>query len=135
MFTLKNRIFKILLAGWNSRRSRLLKSSEGPNHILPREKPMADARVETIINYYELAGGLVSSGQPTPDEFAAIRDAGYQLIINLVPGDAQMRFANEEQVVQGLGMEYIHIPVIWNSPQVSDVETFFDIMQQNRDKK
>ncbi len=96
---------------------------------------MADARVETIFNYYALAEGLVSSGQPSPEEFAALCDAGYQLIINLVPPDAPMALANEKEVVANLGMEYIHIPVIWDAPQVSDVEKFFDAMQNNRDKK
>ena len=32
-------------------------------------------------------------------------------------------------------MEYVHIPVIWDSPQKSDLETFFRVMQENRDKK
>ncbi len=96
---------------------------------------MADARVETIINYYELGDGLVSSGQPSPDEFAAIRDAGYQVIINLVPTDAQMALAGEKEIVEHLGMEYIHIPVIWDSPQASDIEKFFHAMQTHRDKK
>lgn len=96
---------------------------------------MSDAKVETIINYYQLAEGLVSSGQPTPDEFAAIRDEGYQVIINLVPSEAQMALTNEKAIVESLGMEYVHIPVIWDSPQVSDVETYFDVMQKNRDKK
>lgn len=96
---------------------------------------MAGARIETIINYYELADGLVSSGQPSPAEFSAIRDAGYQVIINLVPTDAQMALANEKEIVESLGMQHIHIPVIWDSPQVRDVENFFDAMQHNRDKK
>ncbi len=96
---------------------------------------MADARVETIINYYELADGFVSSGQPSPEEFAAIRDAGYQVIINLVPTDAQMALADEKEIVENLGMQHIHIPVIWDSPQVSDIEKFFAAMQANRDKK
>lgn len=96
---------------------------------------MADARVETIINYYELTDGLVSSGQPSAEEFAAIRDAGYQLVINLVPVDASMALADEDKIVTGLGMDYVHIPVIWDSPQRSDVETFYDVMQRNRDKR
>lgn len=96
---------------------------------------MADARVETIINYCELTGGLVSSGQPTPEEFAAIRDAGYQVIINLVPADAQMALTNEAQVVEALGLEYIHIPVIWDSPQAQDLEQFVEGMEKNRGKK
>lgn len=96
---------------------------------------MADARVETILNYYELPDGLVSSGQPTPEEFEALGDAGYQLIVNLVPTDASMALPNEQEIVENLGMEYIHIPVIWDSPQVGDVEKFFSVMQNNRDKK
>ena len=96
---------------------------------------MPDARVETIINFYELPDGLVSSGQPTPEELALIKDAGYQLIINLVPANASMALANEKEIVESLGIEYIQIPVIWDSPQVTDVQQFFDAMQQNRDKK
>lgn len=93
---------------------------------------MSNANVETIINYYQLAEGLVSSGQPTPDEFVAIRDAGYQVLINLVPAKAQTALANEREIVEKLGMEYIHIPVIWNEPKAADVETYFDVMQKNR---
>lgn len=96
---------------------------------------MSEARVETIINYYELTGGLVSAGQPNTDEFAAIRDAGYELVINLVPTDASMALADEKQIVENLGMAYIHIPVIWDSPMVGDIKAFFDAMQKNRDKK
>lgn len=96
---------------------------------------MADANVETIINYYALPDGLVSSGQPTPQEFAAIRDAGFQVIINLVPPDAKSALANEKDVVETLGMQYIHIPVIWNEPKVSDIQAFYTAMQNNRDKK
>lgn len=115
---------------------------------------MHNARIETIINYYELNDGLVSSGdaatrtrnssdnmrvatsgQPSSEEFAAIHDAGYQVIINLVPTDAEMALVGEKEIVENLGMSYIHIPVIWNSPQVSDIEKFFDAMQNNRDKR
>lgn len=96
---------------------------------------MPDARVETIINYYELDGGLVSAGQPTPDEFVALAGAGYELIINLVPVDAEMALADEREIVQGLGLEYVHIPVVWNAPQPGDVEAFFDTMRANPTKK
>jgi protein tyrosine phosphatase (PTP) superfamily phosphohydrolase (DUF442 family) len=95
---------------------------------------MNHARIETIINYYALADGLVSGGQPTPEEFTALRDAGFQVLINLVPPDADMALANERKIIAALGMEYIHIPVIWDAPQVSDAQTFFDAMQSHRAK-
>lgn len=96
---------------------------------------MHNARIETIINYYELNDGLVSSGQPSPQELQAIRDAGYQVVINLVPPDAEMALASEQEIVEKLGMKYIHIPVIWDSPQMNDVESFFAAMQANRSQK
>ena len=90
---------------------------------------MSDTRIETIINYYALADGLVSSGQPDADELAAIRDAGFQVLINLVPPDADIALAGERDIVDALGMQYIHIPVIWNAPQISDAQNFFDAMR------
>jgi protein tyrosine phosphatase (PTP) superfamily phosphohydrolase (DUF442 family) len=111
-----------------------MKSSDRRGNPVDEEN-MPDARVETIINYYDLGGGLVSAGQPTPEEFVAIRDAGYELIINLVPVDAGMALANEREIVQSLGLEYVHIPVVWDSPQLSDVETFFKTLQANPGKK
>jgi protein tyrosine phosphatase (PTP) superfamily phosphohydrolase (DUF442 family) len=96
---------------------------------------MSKARVETIINYYELADGLVSSGQPTAQELAAIRDAGYQVIINLVPTDATMALESEKAIVEDLGLQYIHIPVIWDHPTPQNLDAFYEAMQTNRDKK
>jgi protein tyrosine phosphatase (PTP) superfamily phosphohydrolase (DUF442 family) len=96
---------------------------------------MSKARVETIINYYELADGLVSSGQPTAQELAAIRDAGYQVIINLVPTDATMALEGEKAIVEDLGLQYIHIPVIWDHPTPQNLDAFYEAMQTNRDKK
>jgi len=37
---------------------------------------------------------------------------------------------DEGEVVTSLGMKYIHIPVIWESPQISDLEQFFTSMQK-----
>ncbi len=96
---------------------------------------MADPRVEKIINFYELYDWLGSSGQPTPGEFKAIQAAGYQLIINLVPSDGETAIPNEGEIVKKLGLEYVHIPVIWDAPQVADALQFFDVMQANRGKK
>ena len=32
-------------------------------------------------------------------------------------------------------MDYVHIPVIWDSPQISDLTRFYEAMEQNRDKR
>ena len=96
---------------------------------------MNHARVETIINYYALADGLVSSGQPSPAELTAIRDAGYQVLINLVPLDAEMALPDERAIVAALGLQYIHIPIVWDAPQIADAEQFFQAMETHRAQK
>ena len=96
---------------------------------------MSKTQIESIINYYALPDGLVSSGQPTPEEFAAIRDAGYQVLINLVPDDPDTTIPNERDIVTPLGMTYVHIPVIWSAPQISDAQKFFDAMRAHATQK
>ncbi len=34
-------------------------------------------------------------------------------------------------MVTRLRMKYIHLPVVWESPQISDLDQFFTIMQQS----
>jgi hypothetical protein len=40
-----------------------------------------------------------------------------------------------DQVIKGLGMEYMHIPVDWNNPLASDFYAFADSLQRDTDKK
>jgi protein tyrosine phosphatase (PTP) superfamily phosphohydrolase (DUF442 family) len=85
--------------------------------------------VETIYNYLRLSERIGTSGQPQPEQFAAIRDAGFVLVVNLLP-DTQM-LCGEEELVRSLGMDYLQIPVWWNAPEVGDIEQFFAVMQAN----
>lgn len=96
---------------------------------------MTEPRVETIINFYELPEGFGTSGQPRRDEIPAIQQAGYQLVINLVPSDAEHAIADEGEIVRGLGLDYVHIPVVWDAPEVDDAFRFFQVMQENRGRK
>jgi protein tyrosine phosphatase (PTP) superfamily phosphohydrolase (DUF442 family) len=74
-----------------------------------------------------------TAGQPTEEQFAAIQAAGYEITINLdAPGDA---VRNEAEIVGQLGMDYIHIPVIWESPQPSDLDQFFEVMDRHQGKR
>lgn len=53
---------------------------------------------------------LATSGQPTQQQFEALKAAGAQVIIDLRdPGEG--RPFNEPSVVTGLGMKYVNIPI------------------------
>jgi protein tyrosine phosphatase (PTP) superfamily phosphohydrolase (DUF442 family) len=85
--------------------------------------------IETIRDYYQINDRLATSGQPTPQEFASIAQAGYQAIINLATSRSTNALANEGIIVTDLEIVYVQIPVIWDNPKLEDVAIFFRIMQ------
>lgn len=88
-----------------------------------------------LYNYYEYSPRLLSAGQPTREQFPAIRAAGVEAVINLAPVTDPGALADEADVVRGLGMDYRHIPVDWDHPPAADVETFLATMAQFAGKR
>lgn len=88
-----------------------------------------------IYHYEQLADWLGTSGQPKPDQFALIADAGYQLVVNLALPSSDHAVADEGTIVTGLGMVYVHIPVSFESPQVEDLQRFFGVLDAFSDSK
>lgn len=67
---------------------------------------------KNIQDYYQINHRLASSGQPTPEQFAAIADAEYQIIVNLATSSSTNALLNQGAIVTDLGMIYLQIPVI-----------------------
>jgi protein tyrosine phosphatase (PTP) superfamily phosphohydrolase (DUF442 family) len=87
--------------------------------------------LESICNFLPLSDRLATAGQPTEEQFAAIKAAGYQVVVNLALPSSTNAIAHEQNIVEALGMRYIHIPVVWENPTLTDVEQFFDVMNAN----
>lgn len=81
-----------------------------------------------ITNYFQMTDRVATSGQPTPEQFAAIAEAGYEVIINLAMPDGENALPNEGYIVTSLGMTYVHIPVPWESPDLSHLTRFMGVM-------
>ena len=96
---------------------------------------MASASLTTIYNMLPLAEDLGTSGQPTSAQLAAIKAAGYEVVINLATGKTPRDLPNEADVVAAQGMEYIHIPVLWENPTETDLARFFEAMEATQGKK
>ncbi len=45
--------------------------------------------ITRIYNYLEVGENLVTSGQPTEEQFVLIRDRGYKTVINLAPENSE----------------------------------------------
>ena len=88
-----------------------------------------------IKNYYFVSNDLATSGQPTREEFPEIAQAGYEAVINLALPSSDQAIADEGAIVTGLGLVYIHIPVIWQEPTLEDVQLFFDVMKCFKGRK
>jgi len=88
-----------------------------------------------IRNYHALDERLASSGQPEPEQFQLIADAGYDIVVNLALPTSDNAIAQEGSLVSALGLSYVQIPVRWDAPSISDVLLFCALMQAVGDKK
>jgi len=91
--------------------------------------------ISDLVNYREYSARFASAGQPTEAQLAAVRDAGFERIIYVAYSDQPRSLANEDRLVKGLGMEYVHIPVEWGAPTISDFYLFAAAMQSAPQKK
>lgn len=88
-----------------------------------------------IYNYLQLTDNLATAGQPSEAQLADVAQAGFQLVINLARTGTDYSLPDEASTVLANGMEYIHIPVIWEAPTRSNLENFFAVIQANQDRK
>ncbi len=91
--------------------------------------------LEEITNFLRISDGLGTAGQPTPEQFAAIKAAGYELVVNLAMPTSTNALADEAELVAQQGMDYVHIPVVWEAPTLDDLARFFAVMDENRRRR
>jgi len=86
---------------------------------------------EEIKNFYSVSDRLASSGILHLKDYEHISNDGFKHVINLIPGDQ----TDERKRVQGLGLSYQQIEVIWDEPTLEDFETFVKYMKSYGDNK
>jgi protein tyrosine phosphatase (PTP) superfamily phosphohydrolase (DUF442 family) len=91
--------------------------------------------LDDITNFMEISEKLGTAGQPTREQFHEIGLAGYEAVINLALVDSANALPDEGEIVRALGMEYIHIPVLWQSPQEQNLMDFIAALDRLRSKK
>ena len=96
---------------------------------------MPPPSLEDIVNYLPISDTVGTAGQPVAEQFAAIKLAGYEVVVNLAMPNSSNAVPNEDAIVAGLGMHYVHIPVVWEHPTPQDLAQFFDVMARCRGRK
>jgi uncharacterized protein (TIGR01244 family) len=94
-----------------------------------------DTELSAIYNYRRLSDSLATSGQPSEEELTRVAHAGFAVVINLALQDDQYSLPDERRTVEGLGMDYEHIPVIWQRPTPADLEAFFAAMDRHAEQR
>jgi protein tyrosine phosphatase (PTP) superfamily phosphohydrolase (DUF442 family) len=92
-------------------------------------------KLTDIYDFLPLTQTLLTSGQPTEGQFPAVASAGVQAVINLALSTSDNALPDEASVVESLGMQYFHIPVLWENPTRADLDRFFDTMDRHSEQK
>lgn len=92
-------------------------------------------RIEDIYNFVQLSDQIATAGQPTIVQYPAIANAGYKTVINLALKESTNALPNEEVIAANLGLEYIHIPVLWEAPTLENFQEFANVINAHSDQK
>ncbi len=93
---------------------------------------MPEEKLRSIKNFLAVTDHLGTAGQPKAEEFAGIKEAGYEVVVNI---DSATAVPGEDQLVTSMGVSFVHIPVDWHAPRQSDLDLFFLIMDALKGKK
>jgi protein tyrosine phosphatase (PTP) superfamily phosphohydrolase (DUF442 family) len=79
-------------------------------------------------NLISISTRIDTAGQPSEEQLIGLKQAGYDMVINLAPPDAIGSIENEGGLVTRTGLAYVNIPVDWNKPDIDDFHLFSDLL-------
>lgn len=89
-----------------------------------------------IKNFIPISNLLATAGQPTEKQLSQLAHAGFQTVINLaLHNDLHYSLPDEAGLVKSLGMEYIHIPVLFHAPEEANLLAFLRAMEAQDQRK
>ena len=74
-----------------------------------------------IENFYKVSDELYRGKQPSREGLQALKDMGIKTVVNLRTGD------EDTELLSGLGLDYVHIPVSTLDPEEEDVVRFLSV--------
>lgn len=93
------------------------------------------AELAEIRNYIEYSPILSSAGQPSKEQLTLLPGAGFERVVYIAFVNGRDAIADEGSIVKELGLDYIHIPVVWDAPTKSDFYAFAGAMQREPERK
>ena len=75
-----------------------------------------EQKLSEIANFQFVHEHLLTSGQPTVEQLKQIKEYGVDTIINLAFTDADLHLENEDKICAELSLNYIQVPILWDTP-------------------
>ena len=81
------------------------------------------------VNTHQVFDWLWTSGQLSEKDIAALPALGIEAVINLALPTSSNVLPGEAEFVTRQGMAYIHIPVVWERPELHQLWQFFGTLK------
>jgi ribosomal protein L11 methyltransferase len=88
----------------------------------------ARCRMPALINRHRVDATLLTAGQPWPEQFAVLKKAGIESVVNLAAPTSPNVLADEAARWHALGIDYAALPIPWETPLREHAEEFFRLM-------
>mgnify|MGYP003577763924 CR=1 FL=1 len=86
-------------------------------------------------NIHQVFDWLWTSGQLSERDIAELPALGVETVINLALPTSSNALPGEAELITVHGINYIHILVVWEAPQLEELSTFFAILDALNGKK
>lgn len=84
--------------------------------------------VSQIMNYFRYNDTLAAGGQPSPEQIKSLHNEGIEIIVSISPTSTRNYLPEEPELIESLGMHYIHFPIDCSNLQEIYYATFKGIM-------
>ncbi len=89
----------------------------------------------SIGNFFKYRENLAAGAQPTIDQFVDLKNDGYDVVFNISPYSTRNAIHNEGEIVEKLGLNYVHFPIDCSNLKPMHYKTFEGIMNGISEKK
>lgn len=78
---------------------------------------------------------LVTAGQPDRASLQQLKAHGYAAVISLSPGNTSDAVPDQAEILAAQGVEFVHIPIPWQTPEAKHLDAMAVAMQRLKGKK
>jgi protein tyrosine phosphatase (PTP) superfamily phosphohydrolase (DUF442 family) len=87
-----------------------------------------------IANACQATPTLITGGQPTAEQLKAFKSAGGAVVLD-IRDPMEPRPLNEPATAQGLGLEYVNVPVVSGELTGMQIDRIREVLKSNKEKQ